>query len=407
MRVYLDHQAATPALPDVLEAMRPYFADRFGNPSSLQQEAHLARAALDRARAQMAAFLNAEDPENIIFTSTGTESVNLAIKGAFFANQKRGRHVITSAIDHPAVTRSITFLESLGCICTKIPVDEQGRVDPQALQSSLRDDTILVCLHQANHDIGAIQPLEQIGALLAERGILFFVDAIASAGWMSVDVQKWNASLVAISPHRFYGPKGVGVLYRNRRARLSSLIHGGDQEDGRRAGTENIPAIVGGGVAAEIATREWQARAAHVRKLQELLWTNLQREIQFLKLNGPPLGAARHPGNLNLSVEFVEGEALALTLDMRGVALASGSACVTKNLQIPPVLAAIGLDESLAKGNVLITLGKDNTVAEVDYLVNTFARTVSSLREMSPTWDDFQKGVINSKIHPAREASIS
>jgi len=406
MRVYVDYQAATPVLPEVLEAMRPFFGERFGNPSSLHQEGHVTKEALARAREQVACFLNAEAAENIIFTGNGTEAVNLAIKGAFFANQKRGKHIVLSSIEHPAVTNSINFLEGLGCTHTKVAVGAEGRVDPQAVRAALRDDTVLVCLHHANHDIGTIQPVEEIGAMLAERGILFFVDAIASAGWIPIDVQRWNAGLVAISPHRFYGPKGVGVLYRNRRARITPLIHGGDQEEGRRAGTENIPAIVGGSLAAEIAGRELKSRAAHVRELQEMAWKGLSREVEFIRLNGPRPGGQRHPGNLNISVEFAEGEGLALTLDMRGVALASGAACVTKTMRVPPVLAAIGLDESLAKGNVLISLGKDNTVAEVEYLVNTFARTVASLREMSPTWDDFQKGAIDSKISPSRKASV-
>jgi len=407
MRVYADHQGATPVLPEVLEAMHPYFSERFGNASSLHQEGHLAKEALAVARERMAHFLNAEASENIIFTGNGTEAVNLAIKGAFFANQKRGRHVVLSTIEHPAVTNSIKFLESLGSTVTKVAVDGEGRVDPESVRAAVRDDTILVCLHHANHDIGTIQPLEEIGAMLADRGILFFVDAIASAGWVSIDAQKWNAGLLAISPHRFYGPKGAGVLYRNRRARINALLHGGDQEDGRRAGTENIPAIVGSGLAAEIAGRELEKRAAHVRRLQESAWKCLSQNVEFIRLNGPLPGRERHPGNLNLSVEFVEGEGLALTLDMRGVALASGAACVTKSMRIPPVLEALGLDESLAKGNVLISFGKDNTVAEVEYLVNTFARTVSSLREMSPGWDEFQKGMVDSRISPSRKASVS
>ena len=232
MRVYADHQGATPVLPEVLEAMHPYFSERFGNASSLHQEGHLAKEALAVARERMAHFLNAEASERFIFTGNGTEAVNLAIKGAFFGNQKRGKHVVLSTIEHPAVTNSIKFLESLGCTVTKVTVDADRRVDPESVRAAVRDDTILVCLHHANHDIGTIQPLEEIGAMLADRGILFFVDAIASAGWISIDAQKWNAGLVAISPHRFYGPKGAGVLYRNRRARINPLLHGGDQEDG-------------------------------------------------------------------------------------------------------------------------------------------------------------------------------
>ena len=401
MRVYFDHQSATPLLSEAEEAMRPFLQERFGSPSSLHQDGLFARDALVKARSQFAALLNSESPESILFTSNGTEAINLAIKGAALANQRRGRHIIYSAAEQPAVTASIAWLESIGFTSTQVPVTSEGWIDPAAVDVALRADTILVCAHFSNLDIGTIQPIGALGKITSERGIPLFVDAVAAAGWLPIDVQSARIDLLACSPSRFYGPKGVGVLYRHRRARLHPIIHGGDQESGYRAGSENVPAIVGAGVAAELASHDLPTRCEHLRSLQTKAWRALSGNIRHLRLNGPAPGEHRHPANLNLSAEFVEGEGLALMLDAKGVAIASGAACVTKNLRIPPVLAAIGLPEGLAKGNVIISFGKDNTGAEIDYFVETFAKAVSTLREMSPLWDDFQRGVIKSEIAAA------
>lgn len=398
MRVYFDHQAATPLLPETEEAMRPFLRERFGSPSALHRDGILTRDALTKSREQFAAFLNAESADNIIFSSSGTEAINLAIKGTALASQRRGRHIIYSAAEQPAVTGSIAWLESIGFTSTQVAVTSDGWIDPAAVDVALRPDTILVCAHFSNLDIGTIQPVAALGQITSNRGIPLFVDAVAAAGWLPVDVQSARVDLLACSPSRFYGPKGVGVLYRHRRARISPILHGGDQESGYRAGTENVPAIVGAGIAAEIAARELPARADHVRALQAKTWRGLSGNIRHLRLNGPPLGEHRHPANLNLSVEFAEGEGLALMLDTKGIGVAAGAACVTKSMRIPPILAAIGLPESLAKGNVLLSFGKDNTEAEVDYFLETFSKTVSSLREMSPLWDDFQRGMIKSAI---------
>jgi cysteine desulfurase len=400
-RIYLDHQSATPLLPEAQEAMAPYLHEQFGSPSALHQEGFAAREALKKAREQVAAFLNAELPENIIFTSSGTEAINLAIKGTALANQRRGRHIVYSAIEQPAVMASIDWLESIGFTSTKVPVTADGWIDPAAVQVAIRPETILVCTHYSNLDIGTIQPLAALSAITVERGIPLFVDAISAAGWLPIDVQELRIDLLACSPGRFYGPKGAGILYRHRVARLQPLIQGGDQEEGRRAGTENVPAIVGAGVAAEIAAREISQRAEHVRSLQKMAWQSLRQRVPYLRINGPdPIDAAehRHPANLNISVEFVEGEGLALMLDVKGIAIAAGAACVTKSMRLPPVLAAIGLPEALAKGNVLMSFGKDNTEADLDYLVETFRKAVSTLREMSPIWADFQRGLIKSEI---------
>jgi cysteine desulfurase len=370
--------------------MQPFFRDRFGNPSSLHSDGIFARDALAKAREQFAAFINARAPEEILLTSNGTEAVNLAIKGTALANQKRGKHIVLSATEHPSSAGSVSFLESLGFTSTRVPVNEQGIISPENVLAAVQPDTILVAIHHANHDIGAIAPIQKIGELLADRGVPLFVDAVASAGWLPIDVQKMNASLLAFSPQRFHGPKGVGVLYRRPGARLVSIVHGGEQENGLRAGTENVPAIVGAGTAAEIASREFPARAAHATLLQSRLFLELQK-IPHLRLNGPPPGPDRLPNNLNLSVRFVEGEGLALMLDVRGFAIGSGTSCVTRDKKIPPVLAAIGLDELAAKGTILITLGKDTTEDEITKFSETLPTVISTLREMSPEWEDFQR----------------
>jgi len=387
-QIYLDHQSATPVLPEVLEAMKPFFTEACGNPSSLHRHGLLARDALDKARSQMAAFINAESPDEIIFTSDGTESANLAVKGAAAANERNGNHIVLSATEHPAVLASAEFLESRGFACTRVKVDANGAIDPGDIRSAITDKTILIAVHHVNHEIGAIEPVREIGALARERGIAFYVDAEAGAGWLPVDARDWGASLLSSSPHRFYGPKGVGVLYQNRRTRLASILQGGDQENGRRAGVENVPAIVGAGVAAEIAGRELAQRRGHCARLQRRLWDGLRAKIPHIKLNGPEPGPSRHPANLNISTEFIEGEAQLLLCDMQGIAVASGSSCVSRSRKISHVLAAIGLDPALARGNIILSLGRDNTEEDVDYVIETFPKIVAKLRALSPAWQD-------------------
>ena len=389
VQVYLDYQAATPVRAEVKRAMEPFLAERFGNASSLHRHGKDAREAIAGAREKFARLVNAEDGDSIIFTGGGTEAVNLAVKGAFFGAQRRGRtHIVLNAVEHPAVSRSVEFLKSLGATATEVPVDDKGFVDPVVLREAIRDDTCLVCIHHANHDIGTIQRVEEIGEIAGERGVPLFVDAVASAGWLELDARRWNAGLIALSPHRFYGPKGVGVLYRSKRARILPLIHGGEQEEGRRAGTENVAGIAGAGVAAELAIAEQPQRANLAHRFQKRIWNDLSSSIRDIHLNGPSPGAERHPGNLNISVRGVEGEGLCLALDLRGVAIASGAACVTKSMRVPPVLAAIGQSEELAKGNVLISPGQETTDAEVDFFLEQFRKTVGALREMSPSWEE-------------------
>jgi len=399
-QVYLDHLSATPLLPEAFEAMKPYFTEAFGNASSLHQHGLRVRDAMARARTQMAALVNAESADDIFFTSSGTESVNLAVKGVAYANRRRGQHIVWSEVEHPAVMNSVEFLEKEGFTHTRVPVDRHGRVLVDKLREAVTDKTILICVQLANHDIGTIQPVAEVGKIAAEKGIPFFVDANTSGGWLPIDVQKIGATLLSLSPHRFYGPKGVGVLYRNRRARLVSIIHGGVQENGRRAGTENVPAIVGAGVAAEVALREMPARIEHVSRLQARLWNGLRENIPYIVLNGPEPGPDRICNNINISTEFIEGEGQLLLLDFNGIAVASGSSCVSKSLKISHVLAAIGLDHALAQGNLIMTLGKDNTDEDIDYVIATFQKVVNNLRGMSPMWDEFQRGIIDSVIAP-------
>jgi cysteine desulfurase len=386
--VYLDHQSATPLLPEALAAMQPFLAGAFGNPSSPHQHGLRARDALETARAQAARLINASSPEDIIFTSDGTESANLAVKGVCWAGQRHGRHLVVSRIEHPSVLNSAAFLEQQGFACARVQVNAEGFIDPAAVRAAVTDKTILIAVHLVNHEIGTIQPIPEIAAIAHEKGIPLYVDAEAAAGWLPVDVQALGADLLSFSPHRFYGPKGVGVLYRHRRARLTSLLHGGDQEGGRRAGVENVAGIVGAGVAAEIALRELPRRARHCARLQRRLWDGLRAGVPRLKLNGPEPGPRRSPVNLNISTEGTEGEGQLLLLDTRGIAVASGSACVTKSLRASHVLEAIGLDPALAQAALILSPGQDNTDEDMDYFLETFPQVAAKLRAMSPTWKE-------------------
>lgn len=406
-QVFLDYQSSTPVLPEVFEAMRPYFTERFGIPASLHQHGLRVRDAVEKARAQVAGMIHAESPDEIIFTSGGTESTNLAIKGVAEANRGRGNHLVLTEIEHPAVMNSADFLEKHGYSVTRVKVDREGMIDPAMVGEALRDETILVCIHQANHDIGTIGPVKEVARITSERGIPLFVDAVASAGWMPIDVQSMGVQLLSFAPHRFYGPKGVGVLYRNRRVRLAGFIHGGVQEGGRRAGTENVPGIVGAGMAAEISQREIDERIAHTSKLQRQFWEGIRENIEFVRLNGPEPGPARITTNLNVSFEFVEGEAMMLRLDMQGIAVASGTNCASKALKISHVLSGIGLDHSLAQGNIIVSFGRETTEEEIGYAIETVSATVRKLRGMSPLWDDFQSGRIDSLIRPRRDRQPS
>jgi cysteine desulfurase len=398
--VYLDHQTTTPVLEEVLQSMLPYFREAYGSPSSLHRYGLQVREGLKEARQRLAALINAESEEDLIFTSGGTEAANLALKGFAEANHRKGNHFVISAIEHPSVMNSIEYLTKHGFEVTSVPVDAVGRINPEDIRNAITDKTILVAVHLVNHDIGTIQPVKEIGRITAEKGVALYADATAAAGWMPIDVRDLGVQLLTFSPHRFYGPKGVGVLYRNRRARVTSLIHGGVQENGRRAGTENVPAIIGAGVAAEVALRDSSEWVAHVASLQKRLYTGLWKNIRYIKLNGPEPGPLRICNQLNLSTEFIEGEGQLLLLDYQGIAVASGSSCVSKSLKVSHVLSAIKLDHALAQGNIIMSLGKDNTSEDVDYVLDTFPKIVDKLRNMSPMWKEFEEGVIDSVISP-------
>jgi cysteine desulfurase len=398
--VYLDHQTTTPLLEEALQAMLPYFREAYGSPSSLHRYGLQVREGLKEAKEQLARMINAESWEDLIITSGGTESSNLAIKGFADANHRKGNHIVVSAIEHPSVMNSVEYLTKHGFEVTQVPVDAVGRINPEDVRAALTDKTVLVAVHLVNHDIGTIQPVKEIAKITAEKGIALYADALAAAGWMPIDVQDLGVQLLSFSPHRFYGPKGIGVLYRNRKARVTSHIHGGVQEGGRRAGTENVPAIIGAGVAAEYAVKEMPQRVEHVAMLQKRLYDGMWKHIAYIKLNGPPPGPLRICNTLNLSTEFIEGEGQLLLLDYQGIAVASGSSCVSKSLKVSHVLSAIKLDHALAQGNIIMSLGKDNTIEDVDYVLETFPKIVDKLRNMSPMWKEFEEGVIDSVISP-------
>ena len=385
--IYLDHLTTTPPLPEVIDAMQPWLGERFGTAGALYQLGLDARDAMDEARSRLAKLVNAADTEEIIFTSGGTEAVNLAVKGAALANRRFGKHIITTPIEHPAALGSITWLEGQGFECTQLPVDGQGMVDPAALGQALRDDTALVCLHHASHDLGTVQPIAALAKLTRQKGVPLFVDATLSGGWLPLDVQQLGADLVALAPHRFHGPKGVGVLYRQRRTQIEPLVHGGVQENDLRAGTENIAAIVGAGVAADRAAVNLDHRMDRVGALQRKLLDGIREGMDEIHLNGPEPGEHRLPHHLSLSTANVEGEGQALAMDLRGVAIHAGAACTTKSMQVPPALAAIGLDADLARGTTLWGIGEGTSEAEITGAIKIFADVTTKLRAMSPVED--------------------
>ena len=378
-RVYLDHLSGGPLAPEVRAAMRPWLEEIHGNAASLHRHGLKAREALDTAAAQCAAMINAP-ADDLVFTSSGTEANNLAVKGVAEAQRERGTHLILSNIEHPSIDQSVAWLEQQGFTATRVPVDREGRLSVGAVMEAITEQTILIATHHANHDLGAVQNLPALGALAGERGIPLLIDATASGGWLPVDVTAHSISLLTLAPHRFGGPQGVGVLYRNPRVPLAPQLHGGVQQGGLRAGTENLAAIVGAGAGAALP-------AIEVTPLQQQLHGGLLERIEQMTLNGPKPGPDRLPTQLNYSLAGLEGEGLALALDMQGVAIASGAACVMQNLAIPPALAAIGLDAAQAKGNVLLSLGRDTTAADVDHVLEIIPKQVDKLRTLSPTWD--------------------
>jgi cysteine desulfurase len=380
---YLDHASATPVRKEVLEAMLPYFSEQFANPSNVYDLGTKVKADVEAARASVAGLIGV-DPAQIIFTSSGAEANNLAIKGVAFARQKRGKHIIVSSIEHHSVLNSARFLERLDFEATFLPVDQNGLVDPERLAKVIRPETILVSIMHANTEIGTIEPISELAAICREKDVVFHTDAVASVGNISVDVDELNIDLLSLSAASLGGPKGVGALYFNKKVRLMPLIHGGIQEKGRRAGTENVPGIVGLGRAAELVKKELPRKMDHVRKLRDRLVEGVLKKVEKVTYTGHP--QKRLPGHASFCFEAIEGEALLFMLAQNGIYANTGSACASKALKISPVLGAIGLRADLAQGSTVFTIDGSNTEAEIDYVLEKLPALVDRLRSFSPIW---------------------
>jgi len=387
-KVYLDHAATTPVHPKVLEAMMPYFSVRFGNPSNLHDIGREAKDAVDEARAKTASLIGAK-PEEIYFTSSGAESNNFALKGIAQANSQKGRHIIVSQIEHFSILHPAKTLEKSGFTVTYLPTDKEGLVNPDDVAKAITKDTILVSIMHANNEIGTIQPIEEIARITKEKGILFHSDAVATTGWIPVSVNTLGVDALSLSGHQFYGPKGASALYVRKGVRIKPQIEGGIQEDGRRAGTENVTGIVGLGRAAELAAAEIEQRMAYLTPLRDRLQKGLVENIDHVVINGHP--KRRLPHNLNLSMWYVEGESMLLFLNMEGISVSSGSACTSRSLKSSHVLSCIGTDAAVANGTLLMSLGMDNTAEDIDYVIAKLPPIVRRLRDMSPLYEDMIK----------------
>jgi cysteine desulfurase len=380
-RIYLDYAATTPTHPEVVKAMLPYFTEEFGNPSSLYSYGQEAKGAIEEARTKVANLVGARD-EEIVFTSGGTEADNFAIKGVAFANESRGNHIITSSIEHHAVIETCQFLGRRGFKVTYLPVDEYGLVTPDDVRRAITNKTILVSVMQANNEVGAIQPISEIGRLTREAGVYFHTDAVQAVGHIPIDVNKLGVDLLSISAHKLYGPKGVGALYIKKGTKLVPFMHGGGQERGRRASTENVPAIVGFGKAVELARQDMSQEAERLSYLRDRLITGLRERIDHIRLNGHPV--MRLPNNINISVDYVEGESMLLNLDLAGICVSTSSACSSSSLEPSHVLMALGLSPEQARGSLRFSLGKWTTENEIGRVLDVLPPIVAKLRAMSP-----------------------
>ncbi len=380
-RIYLDHAATTPTDPEVVEAMLPYLSDVFGNPSSIHSFGQEAKAAAEEARDKVAALIGARG-EEIVFTGSGTEADNFAIKGIAYASEGKGNHIITTSIEHHAVMETCKFLQGRGFEVTYLPVDGYGLVDPQDVKKAITDKTILISVMHANNEVGTIEPIAEIGKIAREAGIYFHTDAVQAVGHMPVKVDELGVDMLAMSAHKFYGPKGVGALYIRKGTKLIPFMHGGEQERRRRAGTENVPAIVGLGKTAEIAQREMDAEAKRLISLRDKLIKGLMGQIEHSRLNGHP--TRRLPNNVNVSIEFVEGESMLLNLDLEGIAASTGSACSSSSLEPSYVLLAMGLSHELAHGSLRFSLGRETTEEDIDRVLEVSPRIIAKLRAMPP-----------------------
>jgi cysteine desulfurase len=383
-RIYLDHSATTPVDPQVAELMLKYFLEYYGNPSSVHFYGRQVKKALEEARTQVASFIGANISE-IIFTSGGTEADNLAIQGVAKSRANKGKHLITSAVEHHAVLDTFKYLAGIGYEITILPVDAEGIVSVDDLSKAIRPDTILISIMHANNEVGSIQPIEKIGKLAREKGILFHVDAVQSLGKIPINVKKLNIDLLTISSHKIYGPKGVGALYVRKGVRISPLVFGGAQERKMRSGTENAPGIIGFGKACELAKERMEEESKKLTRLRDKLIDGILSGIDNVKLNGPR-GEKRLANNVNVSINFIEGESLLLSLDMVGIAGSSGSACTSGSLDPSHVLLAMGLSHEVAHGSLRLSLGRQNTDADIDFVLQELPKIVDRLRSMSPLY---------------------
>ncbi|TCT16180.1 cysteine desulfurase [Natranaerovirga pectinivora] len=386
--IYFDYAATTPTSKEVLEEMIPFFTQNFGNPSSVYSIAGKNKEAILKAREQVATAINAKDDE-IFFTSGGTEADNWAIKGIAESYESKGKHIITSKIEHHAVLHTCEYLEKKGFQVTYLEVDEYGRISLQDLENAIREDTILISIMFANNEIGTIQSIKEIGRIAKEKGVIFHTDAVQALGSVHIDVKDMNIDLLSMSAHKLYGPKGVGALYIKKGVKIKAYIHGGAQEKRRRAGTENVPGIVGFGKAIELAYANREENTKKIIALRDKVVKGILENVPYSRLNGHP--TERLPNNANISFDFIEGESLLIMLDMKGVCASSGSACTSGSLDPSHVLMAIGLPHETAHGSLRITLGDKNTEEDVDYLLEILPQIVQRLRDMSPLYEDFMK----------------
>lgn len=386
--VYMDHAATTYTKPEVLEAMMPYFTEQFGNASSIYTFGRRSKAAIEEAREKVAKAINAL-PDEIYFTGGGSEADNWAIKGVALANRNKGNHIITSKIEHHAVLHACEYLEKNGFEVTYLDVDEYGMINLDELKKAITDKTILITIMFANNEIGTIQPIAEIGKIAKEKGVYFHTDAVQAVGNVNIDVKEMNIDMLSLAGHKFYGPKGVGALYISKGVRIDNLIHGGGQERKRRAGTENLPGIVGLARAIEIATANIEEHNKRIMAMRDRLLKGIMDKIPYTKLNGHP--EKRLPGNINVSFEFIEGESLLLLLDHYGICASTGSACSSGSLDPSHVLMAIGLPHEIAHGSLRLSLGDLNKEEDVDYVLEVLPNIVQRLRDMSPLYETFIK----------------
>jgi cysteine desulfurase len=389
-KYYFDHAATNPLHPDVFEAMVPYLKDEFGNPLSIYELGTRAKDAIEKSREKVASLINAK-PREIVFTSSGAEANNFAVRGIALARQNEGNHIIVSRAEHHSILNSARFLEKNGFVVTYLPIDKYGIVDPERVKKSITKETTLISVIHGSSEVGTIEPIREIAQIAKEREVIVHTDAVATAGNIPLNVKELGVDLLSMTAHQFYGPKGAAALYVREGLRIVPLIYGGIQEGGRRAGTENVPAIIGMGKAAELAKAEMSFRMEHSGMLRDRMIEGMKR-IDNVYLTGHP--AERLPGHASFCVEYIEGEAMLLLLAAKGIYAASGSACTSKALKASPVLLAMGIPTALAQGSIVFSLGRENTDDDIDYLLEEFPKVVQRLREMSP----YAKGWGDKKV---------